>query len=177
MLQKCRARLCSPPRHSHAPMLPFLDPERVEEMPLNSSPNLRSPYAGPAQHGQQSEGAIGWCAGFLPDGGALPAFLEGKRVMALDLGLLIAGAKERGELEQRITNLISEIRAAGNVVLMSVSTLLFHVSQWTRGSPWMMYSYSSRPVVCGRGPGELRKSPLSGYCETIATPQCSASPS
>ena len=45
-------------------------------------------------------------------------------MMALDLGLLIAGAKERGELELRITNLISEIRAAGNVVLMSVSTLL-----------------------------------------------------
>ncbi|BDA47991.1 ATP-dependent Clp protease ATP-binding subunit ClpA homolog [Coccomyxa sp. Obi] len=57
-------------------------------------------------------------SGFLPDGSALPAFLEGKRVMALDLGLLIAGAKERGELEQRITSLISEIRAAGNVVLM-----------------------------------------------------------
>lgn len=40
--------------------------------------------------------------------------------MALDLGLLIAGAKERGELESRVTNLIAEIRAAGNVVLMSV---------------------------------------------------------
>ncbi len=49
--------------------------------------------------------------------------------MALDLGLLIAGAKERGELEQRVTNLISEIRAAGNVVLMSVSFPLLHVPQ------------------------------------------------
>ncbi|CAL5223254.1 g5736 [Coccomyxa viridis] len=56
--------------------------------------------------------------GALPDGAPLPAFLKGKRVMQLDLGLLIAGAKERGELESRVTNLLSEIRAAGNVMLM-----------------------------------------------------------
>ncbi|CAK0784796.1 hypothetical protein CVIRNUC_008000 [Coccomyxa viridis] len=56
--------------------------------------------------------------GALPDGAALPAFLRGKRVMQLDLGLLIAGAKERGELESRVTGLLSEIRAAGDVVLM-----------------------------------------------------------
>ena len=54
----------------------------------------------------------------LPDGAPLPAFLKEKRVMQLDLGLLIAGAKERGELESRVTNLLSEIRAAGNVMLM-----------------------------------------------------------
>lgn len=57
-------------------------------------------------------------AGMLPDGAPLPAFLRGKRVMQLDLGLLIAGAKERGELESRVTNLLSEIRAAGDVMLM-----------------------------------------------------------
>ena len=61
---------------------------------------------------------LAWCTGALPDGAALPAFLRGKRVMQLDLGLLIAGAKERGELESRITGLLSEIRAAGDVVLM-----------------------------------------------------------
>ena len=38
--------------------------------------------------------------------------------MQLDLGLLIAGAKERGELESRVTSLLSEVRAAGNVMLM-----------------------------------------------------------
>ena len=43
--------------------------------------------------------------------------------MQLDLGLLIAGAKERGELESRVTNLLSEIRAAGDVVLMCVPEL------------------------------------------------------
>ncbi|CAN1241996.1 Chaperone protein ClpD2, chloroplastic [Linum perenne] len=47
----------------------------------------------------------------------VPTFLLGKRVMSLDIGLLIAGAKERGELEARVTTLIKEIRKEGNVVL------------------------------------------------------------
>ncbi|CAI0417326.1 unnamed protein product [Linum tenue] len=47
----------------------------------------------------------------------VPAFLLGKRVMSLDIGLLIAGAKERGELESRVTTLIKEIQKEGNVIL------------------------------------------------------------
>lgn len=43
----------------------------------------------------------------LPDGSPLPAFLEKKRLFQLDIPLLIAGAKERGELESRITNIAS----------------------------------------------------------------------
>jgi len=42
----------------------------------------------------------------------------GKRVLSLDVGLLVAGAKERGELESRVTNILSECREAGNVILM-----------------------------------------------------------
>jgi len=48
-----------------------------------------------------------------------PEFLKGKRVLSLDVGLLMAGAKERGELETRVTNLLAEVKAAeGNVILM-----------------------------------------------------------
>lgn len=53
-----------------------------------------------------------------PDGTPLPDFLHNKRVMQLDVGLLIAGAKERGELESRVTKLLAEVKAAGNVILM-----------------------------------------------------------
>lgn len=60
--------------------------------------------------------AIVHCAN--PDGSPLPTFLHDKRVMSLDVGLLIAGAKERGELESRMTKLISEIKESGNVILM-----------------------------------------------------------
>ena len=38
--------------------------------------------------------------------------------MALDVGLLIAGAKERGELESRVTKILAECKEAGNIILM-----------------------------------------------------------
>ena len=58
--------------------------------------------------------------------GDVPEFLREKRVLALDVGLLMAGAKERGELESRVTGLIAEIREKRDVVLMidEVHTLI-----------------------------------------------------
>uniref|UniRef100_A0A1D1YXZ2 Chaperone protein ClpD2, chloroplastic n=1 Tax=Anthurium amnicola TaxID=1678845 RepID=A0A1D1YXZ2_9ARAE len=58
--------------------------------------------------------------------GNIPIFLLGKRIMSLDIGLLMAGAKERGELEARVTGLISEVRKAGDVILFidEVHTLI-----------------------------------------------------
>eukprot|EP00854_Cymbomonas_tetramitiformis_P000973 gene973-1489_t len=44
-------------------------------------------------------------------------FLKNKRLLVLDLGLLIGGAKERGELESRVKNILEETRSAGDVVL------------------------------------------------------------
>ena len=38
--------------------------------------------------------------------------------MSLDLGRLLAGAKERGELETRVTSLVSETIAAKDVILV-----------------------------------------------------------
>ncbi|KAG2668600.1 hypothetical protein I3760_15G167500 [Carya illinoinensis] len=42
----------------------------------------------------------------------VPFFLLTKRVMSLDIALLMAGAKERGELEARVTALINEVLKA-----------------------------------------------------------------
>ena len=50
--------------------------------------------------------------------GDVPEFLKDKRVLSLDVGLLMAGAKERGELESRVTGLLAEIKEKGDVVLM-----------------------------------------------------------
>lgn len=44
-------------------------------------------------------------------------FLLTKRVMSLDVASLMAGAKERGELEDRVTKLIKEIIKSGDVIL------------------------------------------------------------
>lgn len=52
------------------------------------------------------------------EGQPLPSFLRSKRVLQLDVGLLMAGAKERGELENRVTRLIQECRDGRDVILM-----------------------------------------------------------
>ncbi|WOG99329.1 hypothetical protein DCAR_0518677 [Daucus carota subsp. sativus] len=49
--------------------------------------------------------------------GNVPEFLLTKRILSLDIGLLISGAKERGELEGRVTTLLKEIKESGKVVL------------------------------------------------------------
>ena len=49
--------------------------------------------------------------------GNIPEILRGKRVVALDLASMLAGAKYRGEFEERLKNAMNEIRKAGNVVL------------------------------------------------------------
>lgn len=58
--------------------------------------------------------------------GNVPFSLLTKRVMSLDIGLLIAGAKERGELEGRVTALIREIKKSGDVIVFidEVHTLI-----------------------------------------------------
>lgn len=49
---------------------------------------------------------------------SVPDILEGKKVIALDMGSLIAGTKFRGEFEERLTNIMQEIRSAGNIILV-----------------------------------------------------------
>ena len=47
----------------------------------------------------------------------VPSNLLGKRVMVLDMGTLLAGTKYRGEFEERLKNIISEIEDAGDIIL------------------------------------------------------------
>ena len=49
--------------------------------------------------------------------GEVPEGLKNKRVLSLDMGALIAGAKYRGEFEERIKKAIQEVTKAGNVLL------------------------------------------------------------
>ncbi len=50
--------------------------------------------------------------------GEVPEFLLDKRIMQLDIARLVAGTKERGELEKKMTDLLHEIKEDGNVILM-----------------------------------------------------------
>ena len=49
--------------------------------------------------------------------GNVPDMLAGKRVLSLDMGSLVAGTKYRGEFEERLKNVMTELRKAGNVLL------------------------------------------------------------
>jgi ATP-dependent Clp protease ATP-binding subunit ClpC len=48
---------------------------------------------------------------------AVPEVLQGKRIIALDIGALVAGTKYRGEFEERLKRVIEEHKAAGNIIL------------------------------------------------------------
>ena len=49
--------------------------------------------------------------------GDVPDTLLGKRMLTLDIGLLVAGTKYRGEFEERLKKVIEEIKSAANCVL------------------------------------------------------------
>jgi len=56
----------------------------------------------------------------------VPDILQEKRVVTLDIGLLVAGTKYRGEFEERLKKIMDEIRQASNVILVidEVHTLI-----------------------------------------------------
>lgn len=49
--------------------------------------------------------------------GLVPEILRNRRVIALDLALMIAGTKYRGQFEERIKAVMDEIRRTGNIIL------------------------------------------------------------
>ena len=49
--------------------------------------------------------------------GDVPDTLQGKRLVTLDMGALVAGTKYRGEFEERLKKVIEEIKTSGNCVL------------------------------------------------------------
>ena len=49
--------------------------------------------------------------------GDIPETLQGKRLLTLDIGSLVAGTKYRGEFEERLKKVVEEIKGAGNCVL------------------------------------------------------------
>ncbi len=55
--------------------------------------------------------------------GDVPEILQNKRVVALDLGAVIAGTKYRGEFEQRMKNIMEEIRRSKNSIILFIDEL------------------------------------------------------
>jgi ATP-dependent Clp protease ATP-binding subunit ClpB len=55
--------------------------------------------------------------------GDVPQSLKNKRLIALDIGLLVAGTKYRGEFEDRLKAVLKEIREAGGEVILFIDEL------------------------------------------------------
>ena len=49
--------------------------------------------------------------------GAVPEYLQDKRILTLDISGMVAGTKYRGEFEERIKGIMQEVQQAGNVIL------------------------------------------------------------
>ena len=50
--------------------------------------------------------------------GDIPEILQDKQVMTLDMGLLVAGTRFRGEFEERLKSIVKQVKEAGNIILV-----------------------------------------------------------
>ncbi|MFC4626589.1 ATP-dependent chaperone ClpB [Daeguia caeni] len=55
--------------------------------------------------------------------GDVPESLKDKKLMALDMGALIAGAKYRGEFEERLKAVLSEVQAAAGEIILFIDEM------------------------------------------------------
>ena len=55
--------------------------------------------------------------------GEAPERLQGKRVLALDMGALVAGSKFRGEFEERLQAVMREVKESGGEIILFIDEL------------------------------------------------------
>ncbi|HEY2766315.1 MAG TPA: ATP-dependent chaperone ClpB [Pseudonocardiaceae bacterium] len=85
--------------------------------------------------------------------GDVPESLRGKRVVALDLGSMVAGAKYRGEFEERLKAVLKEITDAAGQVITFIDELHTIVGAGATGESAMDAGNMIKPMLAR---GELR---------------------
>ncbi|WAX55406.1 ATP-dependent chaperone ClpB [Jatrophihabitans cynanchi] len=85
--------------------------------------------------------------------GDVPESLRNKRLMALDLGSMIAGAKYRGEFEERLKAVLNEIKDSGGQVVTFIDELHTVVGAGATGEGAMDAGNMLKPMLAR---GELR---------------------
>ena len=85
--------------------------------------------------------------------GDVPESLRGKRLVALDLGAMLAGAKYRGEFEERLKAVLDEIKASEGQVITFIDELHTVVGAGATGDSTMDAGNMLKPMLAR---GELR---------------------
>jgi len=85
--------------------------------------------------------------------GDVPESLRGKRLMALDLGAMVAGAKFRGEFEERLKAVLQEITDAAGQIVTFIDELHTIVGAGASGDSAMDAGNMIKPMLAR---GELR---------------------
>ncbi len=86
--------------------------------------------------------------------GDVPESLRGKRLVALDLGAMVAGAKYRGEFEERLKAVLNEIKDAGGAVITFIDELHTVVGAGATGADSSIDASNMLKPMLARG--ELR---------------------
>src|SRR5579871_6854080 len=85
--------------------------------------------------------------------GDVPESLRGKRLVSLDLGAMVAGAKYRGEFEERLKAVLDEIKASEGQVITFIDELHTVVGAGATGEGAMDAGNMLKPMLAR---GELR---------------------
>jgi ATP-dependent Clp protease ATP-binding subunit ClpB len=85
--------------------------------------------------------------------GDVPESLRGKKLVALDLGAMVAGAKYRGEFEERLKAVLTEIKDSGGQVVTFIDELHTVVGAGATGDSAMDAGNMLKPMLAR---GELR---------------------
>src|SRR5690554_4226272 len=99
--------------------------------------------------------------------GDVPESLRGKRVVALDVGSMVAGAKYRGEFEERLKAVLEEIKSSDGQVVTFIDELHTVVGAGATGESAMDAGNMLKPMLAR---GELRMigaTTLDEYRESI----------
>ena len=107
--------------------------------------------------------------------GEVPETLTGKQLYTLDLSALVAGSRYRGDFEERLKKVLTEIRTRGDIILFidELHTLVgAGAAEGSIDAASMLKPMLARGELRGRGPASTGISPRRSACRAVSGPRC-----